>query len=229
MLDQAFESLKTLDWGSDPKALAPIDQAVVDTQGNAAGRAALESRLAALLSEGISRDAKDYVCRKLMLIGTTASVPALAKLLRAAETSHMARYALDRNPAPEATAALRDALPKLSGAQKIGVIGSLGVRRDAESVKPLAALLADSDAAVCVAAAKALGAIRTKAAATALLDGKPSPAATDALLACAEGLLSDGNRDAALAIYVTLNRTKQPEHIRLAATRGKLMCAGVAS
>ena len=46
----------------------------------------------------------------------------------------MARYALERIPAAAAAAALRDALPKLTGTLKVGVIGSLGVRRDAASV-----------------------------------------------------------------------------------------------
>ena len=46
----------------------------------------------------------------------------------------MARYALERIPAAEAGKALRDALAKTSGAQKAGVIGSLGARRDCESI-----------------------------------------------------------------------------------------------
>ena len=29
MLDQAFEALKTYDWGTDPNALKPIDEAVI--------------------------------------------------------------------------------------------------------------------------------------------------------------------------------------------------------
>ena len=70
--------------------------------------------------------------------------------------------------APEAAQALRDALPKLDGALKIGVIGSLGVRRDAASVPALAALLGDADAAIAAAAACALGDIGTPDAAKAL-------------------------------------------------------------
>ena len=134
MLDQAFEALKTYDWGTDRKALNPIDEAVVATQDDAAARKELETRLAAVLKTDVSRDAKDFVCRKLMVIGTAASVPALAALLPEKEHSHMARYALERIPAAEAAQALRDALPKLSGELKVGVIGSLGVRGDAASV-----------------------------------------------------------------------------------------------
>ncbi len=88
-----------------------------------------------------SRDAKDFICRKLMIIGTAESVPALAALLPDKELSHMARFALERIPAPEAAQALRDTLPKLDGSLKIGVIASLGARRDVASVLALVALM----------------------------------------------------------------------------------------
>ncbi len=55
----------------------------------------------------------------------------LAAVLADKDNSHMARYALERIQASEVAAALRDALPKVAGALKIGVIGSLGARRDA--------------------------------------------------------------------------------------------------
>jgi HEAT repeat protein len=231
MLDQAFEALKTYDWGTDSKALTPIDEAVIATHGNADARKELETRLAAVLKTGVSRDAKDFVCRKLMVVGTAAAVPTLAELLLEQDHSHMARYALERIPAPEAAQALRDALPKLKGVLKVGVVGSLGVRRDAASVPALAALLGDGDVAVARAAALALGAIRTPEAAQALAVAKATnaeakPAATDACLACAEGLLAAGQKAEALAMYKTLVGEDRPKHVRLAATRGMLTCAG---
>jgi HEAT repeat protein len=231
MLDQAFEALKKHDWGTDLKALAPIDEAVIATGKDAAARKELEGRLAAVLATEVSRDAKDYVCRKLMIVGTAASVPALAALLTNKELSHMARFALERIPAAEAGQALRDALSKATGAQKIGVIGSLGARRDEKSVPALAALLGDGDAAVARAAAFALGAIRNADAGKALKESKAkSPeakqAATDATLAVAEGLLASGKKAEALAIYKSLAGEDQPKHVRLAATRGMLAGAG---
>jgi len=233
MLDQAFEALKTYDWGTDRKLLNPIDDAVVAAHDDAAARKELETRLAAQLNTDISRDAKDFVCRKLMFIGTPASVPALAELLPQEENSHMARYALERIPAPKAAAALRDALPKLNGKLKIGVIGSLGVRKDRASVPALAALLTDSDQAIVRAAALALGDIGTKKAAEALAKAKPTAleakrAAADASLLCAETLLAKGRKAIALVVYKQLARPDQPKHVRLAATRGMLACAGKA-
>ena len=230
MLDQAFDALKTFDWGADPKLLQAIDQAVVDTHDDNSQRAALEARLVAVLSDEISRDAKDYVCRKLRVIGTAKSVPALAALLPQEEYSHMARFALQQIPDPQAATAMRDALHGLNGRLKIGVIGSLGARRDSASVEPLAALLSDGDAPIAQAAALALGAICTPQAAAALANGRTNSAAssavTDASLACAEGLLALGNKAEALAVYSKLAEFDQPKHIQLAAIRGKLMCAG---
>ena len=135
MLDKAFEALKTYDWGTDRNA-AQADRRRGGRHarrrrrpqgtGDPPGRRAEDRRLAR--RQGLRLPQADGS------IGTAESVPALAALLPDKDLSHMARYALERIPAPEAGAALRDALPKLSGALKVGVIGSLGVRRDAASV-----------------------------------------------------------------------------------------------
>ncbi|MCE9553748.1 MAG: HEAT repeat domain-containing protein [Planctomycetes bacterium] len=232
MLDQAFEALKKYDWGTDTKVVKPIDDAVIAAHGDAKASKELEARLAAVLKTEVSRDAKDYVCRKLMLIGTADSVPALAELLPEKDHSHMARFALERIPAPEAAQAMREALPKVSPDLKIGVISSLGVRQDAASVTALEALLGDSNAGVAAAAAFALGSIRTAEAATALASSKPASeaakaAVTDASLACAEGLLTHGKKAEALVIYKGIvGQSNLPKHVRLAATRGMLACAG---
>ena len=143
----------------------------------------------------------------------------------------MARFALERIPAPQAAQAMRDALPKVSGELKIGVISSLGARRDEESVSALAKLLRDADAKVARAAAYALGAIRSAEAVKALAEAKPtSPevkqAATDASLACAEELVTVGKKAEATAVYKRFTGEDQPKHVRLAATRGMLAVAG---
>lgn len=233
MLDQAFDALKTYDWGVDPKVLKPIDDAVVASHGDADARKDLETRLTAVLKADVPRDAKDYACRKLRIIGTKESVPTLAALLPQQEHSHMARYALESMQAPEAAKALRDALSKVSAELQIGVISSLGVRQDAESVGPLTALLNAADVAVARAAAFALGDIRNAAASQSLAKAKPSAevksAATDASLSCAEALLADGKKTEALMIYKGLSGEDQPKHVRLAATRGMLACAGKSS
>ena len=231
-VDKAFETLKTYDYGTDRNAVMPIDDAVVAAHGNAAASMELEKRLAAVLSTSDSKDAKDYVLRRLRIIGTAESVPAIAPLLENKDLSHMARYALELNPAPEAGKALRDALPKVSGKLKIGVIGSLASRHDAESVSAIAAALTDSDKDVACTAAHALGAIGDADAAKQLGEFLPKapegvkPAATDAYLVCAEKLAKNGQKSEAIAIFKSLMGESEPKHIRLAATHGLLVASG---
>ena len=224
-LDAAFESLKGYNWGTDAKALDPIEDAVVAVLGDAAARKALEARLVAVLEADVSRDAKDVVCRMLRKMGSAGSVPALARLLPDKDLSHMARYALERIQDPAAGTALRDALPKVAGKLKAGVAGSLGARRDAAAVPSLIDLLGDGDAATVAAAATALGAIATPEAASALIAaGKKAPAAArpaviDGALRAAEHLAVAGKKAEATAVYKACAGNDMPEQVRLAAER----------
>ena len=227
-VDKALETLKTYDWGSDREALKPIDQAIVDAQGNAAVLKPLEKKLVDALAGGISRSAQDYVCRKLRVIGTGQSVRALTALLADEETSHIARYALERIPNRRAARAMRDALPKVDSKLKSGIIGSLGVRRDNRSIQAISEHLGDSDIHVAKAAAQSLGLIGTSAAAKRLsIFAKKASAnmkipVADALLVCAEQLLADGKKSEAVALYKELTGDDQPSHVKAAAMKGIL-------
>jgi HEAT repeat protein len=231
-VDKAIAALKTYDYGTDRNTLKPIDDAVVASFGKAEARKELETKLAAVLSTSAARDAKDYCCRILRVIGTAECVPALAALLGDKELSHSARYALQSIPAPEAGKALRDALSTTSGALKIGVIGSLAARRDAEAIAAMATCLTDTDKAIAAAAAHALGAIGTAEASKALTDSvktasaEVKPSIADACLECAEQLLKGGDKSTAIAVYKSLSGEDEPKHVRLAATRGMLSAAG---
>ena len=229
MLDEAFAILKQYDWGSDMTPLAPIEDAVAASHDQADVRRDLENRLIAALQGDISRDAKDYVCRKLAIVGTVAAVPALASLLGEKDYSHMARMALERMPAPRPPRPCVMRPAKVSNELKVGVIGSLGSRRDAAAVSVLNGLLKDGDPSVARAAALALGSIGSVDAASVLKEAATSaagnkPAVIDALLACAEALLAGQKQSDALAIYRSLAADNQPRLVRLAATRGILAC-----
>ncbi len=227
-LDSAFEKLKTYDYGADRDDLAPIDDAITKPEA----RLALEMRLDEVLSSNDSNDAKEFALRKLRIIGTAHSVPAIAPLLEDKHLSHMARYALELNPAPEAGQALREALPKVSGKLKIGMIGSLASRHDKESVGAIAESLTDSDKQIACTAAHALGAIGDSEAADKLAKFMPEApkgvksSATDAYLACAESLLKNGKKGEAIEIYKSLMHADAPKSVRLAATHGLLMASG---
>jgi HEAT repeat protein len=230
-VDNAFETLKTYDWGADPETLNAIDEAIIATHGDAAAREALEKRLVDALAGGISRSAQDYVCRRLRTVGTRRSVETLAALLPNEKTSHIARYALERIPDEQAVAALQDALPRVNSKLKPGIIGSLGKRRDAGSIGPISKLLGHSDVEVAQAAAHSLASIGTPAAARELsafakkASGAMKLPAADACLVCAGQLLADGQKSEATALYKQLNNDNQPAHIKIAAMRGMLTAA----
>ena len=150
---------------------------MVASHGDAAAQKALEMRLAAALKSDVPQAAKDFLCRKLSLIGSAACVPTVAGLLTDEKLSHMARYALEPIRDPSVDDALRDALGKVEGRPRLGIIGSLGVRRDAKAVTALTALLKDAETSR--AAARALGSIGTPEAAKALQDALPGTTGGD--------------------------------------------------
>jgi hypothetical protein len=234
-LDDEFKALAAFDWGADAAPLATIDAAVVACHGQESLTAELEQRFAAIVGGKASRAAKEYACRKLAMIGTAASVPTLAPLLADPVESHMARFALERIPAPAAGEALRQALGTARGDLAIGMISSLANRRDAASVPALAALLG-GDPKTAAAAAAALGRIASPEAAKALAAATPptdpvADAVIDARLACADALLAAGDRAAAKAIYQAVAaaigdapKTHRARAIRVAAKSGLLAC-----
>jgi hypothetical protein len=118
-------------------------------------------RLIALLED---RDATVYAkakaCQRLAVTGGAAAVPAVAKLLSEETLSHYARTALEQIPHPSASDALRGALAQLKGRLLVGVINSLGVRRDTKAIAELSKLRLDADPQIALAADAALARIR---------------------------------------------------------------------
>jgi HEAT repeat protein len=166
-----------------------------------------EAGLIAVLKSDAPRKAKADACRELGRIGTRASIGPLASLLCDEQLSHMARYGLEPIPDPAVDAALRDAAGKAKGRQLVGIIGSLGVRRDHNAVALLTKNLGASDAEVVQASARALGRIGTLDASKALESALPKTAEAnrlamyEGLFRCADVLRAQGQREAARAIY----------------------------
>ena len=203
----------------------PAEADINSTYGNAQARKDLEKSLMEVLTGGGPRDDKEQACRRLWIIGTADSVPALAALLSDKDLSHMARYALEAMPCPEAGKALRDALGTTAGRAKVGVINSLGVREDKDAVAVVAPLVKDADLEVAAAAIAALGRIGTPDAAKTLADCRAKapkellPVVADASIKAAERLGRLGDQQAA-AIYQDLDSPKWPAHVRMAAFLG---------
>jgi HEAT repeat protein len=133
-----------------------------DKYGTADEIMALDSpRLIEILRDpGASTFAKAKACQRLAVVGHMAAVPALAALLTDPRLSHYARFGLEPIPNPSVDAALRGALEKVQGKLLVGVINSIGVRRDPEAIPELGKLLTSSDSEVAQAAAAALARIR---------------------------------------------------------------------
>lgn len=185
-----------------------------------------EAALIAVLQSDAGWQDKQAACRGLRRVGTAKAVPALAALLNDKELSHMARYALEPMPFPEAGRALRDALPKTEGMPKMGVVISIGVRRDPDAVSLLTPLLKDPDADLVRATVGALGRIATPEAVTALLDFRASapepvrPALAEGLLAAGMYLTQQGKGEQAVPIYQDLLAKSWPMYVRMGAFRG---------
>jgi HEAT repeat protein len=184
-----------------------------------------ESKLIAVLKSDASQKAKADACRELARVGTRDAVAPLAALLGDEKLSHMARYGLEPIPDPAVDAAFREALGKLKGRLLVGVIGSVGVRRDHHAVGLLTDMLQDQDADVAQTAARALGRIGTLDAARAIEAVIPKVpeanrlACYEGLFRCADVLRAQGQRTEARAIFEQLNTPQAPTHVRAGAAR----------
>ena len=191
-------------------------------------------KLIAVLKSDASHKEKADACRLLALVGTKDAIAPLAALLGDEKLSHMARYGLEPIPDPAVDEALRDALGKLKGRPLVGVIGSIGVRRDAKAIKPLKTMLMqhDLDPEVTQAIVRALGKIGNLAAAEVLrtaLANAPDDnrvAVCEGLFRCAEALVSKGQRDDAIAIYDQMRELDSPHQVRAGALRGAILTRG---
>ena len=190
--------------------------------------------IAVLKSDDASHKAKADACRQLAITGTKDAIAPLVALLGDEKLSHMARYALEPMPEPAVDEAFRKALGTLKGKPLVGVIGSIGVRRDAKAVAPLRELLRQHQAgpAVMHAAVRALGSIGTPAAAEVLqsgLDHAPPEGRLslyEGLFRCAELMAVEGHRDKATEIYDQLCEQDAPHQVRGGALRGAILVRG---
>jgi len=197
-----------------------------DNQG---AREEKERKLIGVLQSGAAPQDKAMACKQLAIYGSQNAVPAVAPLLADKELSSWARIALEAIPGPEADAALREAAGKLQGRLLVGVINSIGVRRDAQAVDALAAKLKDADAEVASAAAVALGRIGGDQAGQALMQAMMEApadvrsAAAEGCILCAESFLAQDKTVFAIRFYDAVCKANVPEQRVLEATRGAIL------
>ena len=155
-LDTAIEDITTYTFGDSREPLTIVADLVIASNGFPSIRLNLEKQFVKALESDSTPDCKDFICRQLAVMGTDVSIPQLEKMLPVAETSDMARYALETNPSPRACEALRNALADAEGTALIGIINTLGNRKNAENADALKSLADSSDEDVSSAVAAAL-------------------------------------------------------------------------
>jgi len=223
----AYDEIVSYDWTKSRSVPASIE-AETRQAATAAERRAIEVKLIRALTDAKATfECKQFVCRMLRRTGSAACVPALSALLTDEKLSHQARFALQFLPDPGAAAALRAGLGKTKGKLRLGIVGSLGRRRDAEAVTALARLAAGEDAELTAAAIRALGRIASAKAADALagmkVDESMKARWADAYLQCADRMLADGNAAGAAGVYRKLFAADQAKTVRIAALRGVVL------
>lgn len=216
--------------GQDIQPLFQLEELVREAVGNRKSRTELEVALLTLLTPDCTFEARRFACQQLAIIGSDASVPALAALLQNDETIGLACLAFGNRPSTRADTALRTALPSAAGQGRLQIISTLGNRRDAKAVIPLAILARDTDSMVAQTAIQALGKIANAPARKALtaLEGNLKPelqmTRADALLRCADELVKSGSRKVAASVYEPLTTQSQPAFVRRGAFAGLLRC-----
>jgi hypothetical protein len=134
-----WEACALIEYGGDRSFAWSVREQVICCPPDE--RVRMEERLLkALAQRGCTEAGRAFLCQMLALVGSAKSVPTLAPLMRDPKSAEAARYALQPIPGPEAAAALRDALPALTGAAKAGLIGSIARRGDTAARGALTAL-----------------------------------------------------------------------------------------
>ncbi|MFN0129330.1 MAG: family 16 glycoside hydrolase [Verrucomicrobiales bacterium] len=234
-MEEFNESLKKIHFykatqSPDPlNAVAAMAKAVADDPPR---RRSFAASMAAELGTGASLDCKVFLCRQLALFGSDDEVAMIGPLLRQADLSDMARYALEGIRGPKAKEALRTALGSASGNTTIGLINSLAVLADREAVPVLSDLANGPDAPVASAAVAALGRIAGADAEKVLealqltATGRLLDDVYDAYLLCADRLASGNERTHSLEMCRKVYANATSPAIRGLALRGMTNASG---
>ncbi|MBM3289953.1 MAG: ThuA domain-containing protein, partial [Candidatus Hydrogenedentes bacterium] len=146
MLDEGFKDLARYDTAQAPSLPKLFSESIIASHADPAKRADFERRLMTILQTASTLEARQFAAKHLRLIGAEACVPALAALLAHNDTADDARYALETLPFPAAGDALREALRNTADPAPVGIVNSLGERREPASVPLVAAYLKSKDA-----------------------------------------------------------------------------------
>ena len=226
ILQGAFISVRTYQFGHSREPLSRIEEAVQKALPSLEARKRLASQLIGVLESHSTVDARKFACLQIGVLDAAEAVPVLTRLIDVKDLEEMATHALESITHISAAKALRTALDTTEGMTHVGIINALGRRCDHTAVPALGAFLLDSDSVTSEAAARALGMIRGTSAYMALIKALPkAPPGTrqrigDALLACAEDLIFQKKLREAEWIYAQLDADNESVPVRKAAQVG---------
>ncbi|MCX7045623.1 MAG: PmoA family protein [Candidatus Sumerlaeota bacterium] len=227
--DDALKAIAQYKLGQSRQAVLAFEYLVSASAPDPAKRKALAEKMVAMLGKNdVTPDCKKILCWQLSLVASSSEIPALIALLGDKDLGFFARFALERMPGEEVSTALDNALITAKGEMAVGVINSLGERRDAKSLALIAGRLQDADAQVANAAVEALAKIGTYEAVMILrgqYDTSPTTSVASAWLQSAERFRADGARGdkqvtELTAAYEYLSARRMPPHVRIAAFPG---------
>ena len=232
-VDQLLSQIASYKYGDSQEPLVKLQEVIQSVNNDPDALREIEKRILQTLQSEATLAGKQYLCKKIVIIGTDKSVPVLEKMLQKPETIDMARYALEVLPGEAASKALRNAVKKTEGDYKCGVINSIGVRGDEKAVSLLGDLISNKDEKVAIAALTALGNIASGKAETVLhksintlKDKAVLEIALDSYLKCADRHAAEKNYKKAVTIYQELEQKKFPLVTRIAAVRGWIIASG---
>jgi len=229
-LDTLLAKVGRYNYGASREALVDLADCLSRQLSDPKRVSALEKRLIQFLDSDVTLAAKDVICRHLAVIASEASVPVLSKLIQKPSTSEMSRCVLEKIPGEAADRALRGALATLDDEHRVGVISSLGARRDRKAVRLLIPLLESPETVDATAAA--LARIGDGEAVDALLSAKTTAdervrgKVQEALMDWADERLAEGRNRGAFLIYREMAFMSELDHIRIAGLQGLLKSAG---
>jgi HEAT repeat protein len=207
---------------------------VARSEDNAVASLKSESKLIEIISGDSPSADKALACKRLAIYGTAAAADSLGKLLPDPQLSSWARIALEAIPGNECDVVLRQATESVTGLQLVGVINSIGIRKDSEAVETLKAQLQSMDAQVASAAAVALGSIGGESAANELKSllaassAAVRSAAAEGCVLCAEKFSAAGKKEMAIELFDNVRHADVPKQRVVEATRGAILARGIA-
>jgi hypothetical protein len=225
-LTAAVQAVSDYDFDRPRTKLVELERLINATYRNRTARTEIEKAMAESLGSQATVAAKQFVCKKLWMMGSDLSVPALAALLQGPDPvlAEAACYALRSHESAVAAAAIRKALDRARGVARVAIINLLGVKQDVACTSQLIALAGDADAMASDAAIAALGKIASHESVAALTkmhrasDRTRRLKCSHALLQAGQQLAKRGDSTAAKAIWNQLNSDTEPAQIRRGAS-----------